>query len=288
MAYQGLAYQGLAYWWLAIQKHIYQIGKSNMVADLKFSANLGFLWTDRPLDAAIHAAYEAGFDAVECHWPYETEIEAVNSALKQTGLKMLGLNTLKGKAGENGLLALASREDEARQVIDQAIAYAVGTDTQNIHTMAGFASGQTAQDCFVNNLSYACDMAARNNKTILIEPLNHFDAPDYFLSTTHHARDIIQQVGKNNLKLMFDCYHVQIMQGDLCRQLEADMDIIGHIQFASVPDRGAPDNGEVNYQYVFDHIKSLGYGQPLGAEYKPAGGDTDASLGWLAQYRPKS
>ena len=257
------------------------------MAKLTFSANLGFLWTDRPLDAAIYAACDAGFDAVECHWPYDTDVETVNTALSDTGLKMLGLNTIRGNAGENGLLALAGREDDAKQAIDQAIAYAVATDTQNIHAMAGFASGKQAQDCFVTNLSYACDMAARNNKTILIEPLNHFDAPDYFLSDTHHARDIIQQVGKDNLKLMFDCYHVQIMQGDICRQLETDMDIIGHIQFASVPDRGAPYNGEINYAYIFEHIKSLGYRQPVGAEYKPAGGDTNASLGWLAAYRAK-
>ena len=146
------------------------------MAKLTFSANLGFLWTDRPLDAAIYAAYDAGFDAVECHWPYDTDVETVNTALSDTGLKMLGLNTIRGNAGENGLLALAGREDDAKQAIDQAIAYAVATDTQNIHAMAGFASGKQAQDCFVTNLSYACDVAARNHKTILIEPLNHFDA----------------------------------------------------------------------------------------------------------------
>jgi len=257
------------------------------MADLKFSANLGFLWTDRQLDEAIYAAHHAGFDAVECHWPYHMDSAAINAALQETGLVMLGLNTLKGnvEAGENGLLALTGREDEAKQIIDQAIGYAVATNTQNIHVMAGFASGQQAQDCYVKNLSYACEIAAKHGKTILIEPLNHHDAPGYFLSDTCHAREIIQEVGKDNLKLMFDCYHVQIMQGDLCRQLEADMDIIGHIQFASVPDRGAPDNGEIYYPYVFDHIKSLGYASPLGAEYKPANGDTDASLGWLNAIR---
>ncbi len=257
------------------------------MAELTFSANLGFLWTDRPLEDAIRAAHLAGFDAVECHWPYDADITSVNSALQETGLNMLGLNTLKGDvaAGENGVLALAGREDEAKQVIDQALSYAVATNTHNIHAMAGFASGKLAQDCFVANLSYACDEAAKHGKTILIEPLNHYDAPEYFLSDTRHAREIIQQVGKANLKVMFDCYHVQIMQGDLCRQLSADMDIIGHIQFASVPDRGAPDSGELCYRYIFEHIKSLGYDRPLGAEYKPANGDTDASLGWLVASR---
>ena len=83
---------------------------------------------------------------------------------------------------------------------------------------------------------------------------------------------------------MFDCYHIQILQGNLCRNLAANLDITGHIQFASVPDRGAPDAGEVNYHHIFAEIAALGYDAPLGAEYKPANGDTDASLGWLKEF----
>lgn len=253
-----------------------------MTAKTKYSANLGFLWADRPLPAAIRAAHQAGFDAVECHWPYDTPAADTAAALRETGLTMLGLNTLRGDTaqGENGLSALPGRDAAARDAIDQAITYARATNTANIHVMAGFASGAAAQETFVQNLRYACSQAAPHGITILIEPLNTYDAPGYFLSTTDHAAAIIAAVGAPNLKLMFDCYHVQLMQGDLTHRLTALLPIIGHIQFASVPDRGAPDHGEVNYAHIFQHLQTLNYSTPLGAEYKPKG-DTDAGLGWL-------
>lgn len=251
---------------------------------MKFSANLGFLWADLPLPDAIRAAHAAGFDAVECHWPYEYHAADVALALRETGLQMLGLNTLRGKAGENGLAALPGRQVEARAAIDQSIAYARAISTPNIHVMAGFAQGQEAARTFAENLHYACTEAAPFGITILIEPLNRYDAPGYFLTTTDQAQEIIAASGQPNLKLMFDCYHVQLMQGDLTHRLTALLPIIGHIQFASVPDRAAPDAGEVNYAHIFQHIHALGYSAPLGAEYKP-GPDTDAGLGWMKRLR---
>lgn len=253
---------------------------------MKFSANLGFLWTDRSLPDAIRAAKSAGFDAVECHWPYDTPVAEVKAALAETGLPMLGLNTLRGDtaAGENGLSALPGRETDARAAIDQAIAYAGEIGAANIHVMAGFASGDAAKETFVANLRYACGQAAPHGITILIEPLNRYDAPGYFLQTTDQAVALIDTVGAANLRLMFDCYHVQLMQGDLSHRLPDLQAQIGHIQFASVPDRGAPDHGELDYAHVFGVIRDMGYDAPLGAEYKP-GGDTDATLGWMERFR---
>ena len=248
---------------------------------MKFSANLGFLWADRPLPDAIHAAHVAGFDAVELHWPYETPAEDVKAALDATGLPILGLNTRRGDVagGENGLAALPGRIDEARAAIDEAIAYADVVGARAIHVMCGFASGVEAHQTFVENLRYAC---ASTQKTILIEPLNRHDAPGYFLSSTDQARDLISEVRAANLKLMFDCYHVGRNEGDVTTRLADLRDIIGHIQFASVPDRGAPDHGELDYAHIFATLAD--WPAPLGAEYKP-GGDTDATLGWLAQFR---
>ena len=247
-----------------------------------FSANLGFLWNDLPLPDAIRAASMAGFDAVECHWPYDVPAEDVAAALAETGLPMLGLNTRRGDldAGENGVAALPGREDDARAFIDEAITYAVAIQASNIHAMAGFAAGQVAHDSFIANLDYACTAAATHGITILIEPLNHYDAPGYFLNGTAQAKAIIDEVGASNLKLMFDCYHIQRLEGNLTNKLIDLLPVIGHIQFASVPDRGAPDHGEINYQHIYAHLATLGYDAPLGAEYKPDG-DTDKSLGWL-------
>ncbi len=253
---------------------------------MRFSANLGFLWTDRPLPDAIRAAKAAGFDAVECHWPYGFAAEDLKAALNETGLTMLGLNTRRGDVagGDNGLSALPGREAEARAAIDESIAYAAAIGTPNIHVMAGFASGRDARQTFIDNLAYACAQAAPHEITILIEPLNTYDAPGYFLTSTDQALAIIEAVAASNLKLMFDCYHVQLMEGDLTHRIDALLPSIGHIQFASVPDRGAPDHGEVNYSHIFKVIERLGYRTPLGAEYKPDG-DTDASLHWMRSLR---
>lgn len=204
------------------------------------------------------------------------------AALDETGLEMLGLNSRRGnvEAGDNGLSALPDHVQEARLAIDEAIEYAVAIGTRKIHVMAGFASGTVAHDTFSANLIYACQQAAPLGITILIEPLNHYDAPGYFLQTTAQALAVIETVNQPNLKLMFDCYHVQLMEGDLSNRIKSLLPSIGHIQFASVPDRGAPDHGEINYDHIFGVIRDLGYDAPLGAEYKP-GGRTEETLGWL-------
>lgn len=246
---------------------------------MKFSANLGFLWTDRPLPDAIRAAKAAGFDAVECHWPYDTPSADVAAALAETGLPMLGLNTRRGNPGENGLAALPGRQSEARAAVDEARAYARALGTANVHVMAGFTKGSDAEAAFIDTLRYACD--SFGNGTILIEPLNHYDAPGYFLQTTTQAKAIIARVARPNLKIMFDCYHVQLMEGDVTHRLEKLQPLIGHIQVASVPDRGAPDHGELNYPHIWATLRRLGWSAPIGAEYKP-GGDTDATLGWMS------
>ena len=249
-----------------------------------FSANLGFLWTELSLPEAIRAAGRAGFNAVECHWPYDTPPEEVTAALQESSLRMLGLNTLRGNTsdGDNGLAALPGREDEARAAIDQAIAYASAIKTPNIHVMAGFAEGDAARRTFIENLHYACNAAAPHGITILIEPLNHHDAPGYFLNTADQAAEIITAVGADNIKLMFDCYHIQIMQGDMTRRLEQFMPIIGHIQIAAVPSRAEPDDGELDYRHVMRTIRALGFEAPVGAEYRPAT-TTDAGLGWMSK-----
>ncbi|MEH6834217.1 hydroxypyruvate isomerase family protein [Falsihalocynthiibacter arcticus] len=247
---------------------------------LPISANLGFLWKELPLLEAIRAAKIAGFDAVECHWPYDTDAKDVRATLESVDMRMLGLNTSRGGAGMNGLLALVGREVEARASIDQALSYAVAIGTPNVHAMAGFARGDAAHNCFVKNLKYACTQAALRGITILIEPLNAYDAPDYFLQTTSQAAAIIAEVDAPNLKLMFDCYHVQIMEGDLSRRLIKLLPLIGHVQIASVPARSEPDCGEVNYAHIFMHLSKIGYGGAIGAEYKPVA-TIDAGLGWL-------
>lgn len=249
---------------------------------MKFSANLGFLWTELSLPDGIRAAKAAGFDAVECHWPYDVPPADVIEALNETGLPMLGLNTRRGNVagGENGLAALPDQVTRALEAIDEAVTYAAAIGCGAVHVMAGFGKGPESHACFVKNLTFACDRAAGHGITILIEPLNTYDAPGYFLNNTAQAVEIINEVGASNLKLMFDCYHVQLIEGDLTNRLTKLLPYIGHIQFAAAPGRGVPDQGEIAFDHIFAHIASLGYARPLGAEYK-TNGPTEATLGWL-------
>ena len=252
---------------------------------MKFSANLGFLWTDRPLPDAIRAAKAAGFDAVGFHWPYDIPASETKAALDETGLAMLGLNTRRGNIaiGENGLSAVPGREKDARAAIDEALAYGAAISASAVHVMAGNSSGPRARGAFLENLAYACDRAG-DRVTILIEPLNHYNAPGYFLNGTGLAADIISEMGRPNLKMMFDFYHIQIMEGDVMRRFEALRPLIGHVQVASGPDRGTPDHGELDYGYIFEQIEDLGWQAPIGAEYLvKTGGPLEVA--WLERFR---
>jgi hydroxypyruvate isomerase len=222
-----------------------------------------------------------------CTQNYSTPTEDVNQALQETGLRMLGLNTQRGdiSRGDNGVAAVPGREREARQYIDQAVDYAHEIGCANVHVMAGITNQDaTAESTFRGNLAYACERAAPAKITILIEPLNHYDAPDYHLCTLDAAVKTIEAVAADNIKVMFDCYHLQIMQGDLTRRLRENLSLIGHIQIASVPDRAEPDDGELSYPHIMRVLDGLGWDTPIGAEYKPRNG-TAAGLDWMHAYR---
>lgn len=241
---------------------------------MRISANLGLLLTDLALPDAIRRAKALGFDAVECHWPYDTDPGAVLAALDETGLPMLGLNTMPGDvgAGDVGLSALPARKAEARTAIDQAIGYAERLRCRHVHVMAGRAEGPEARSAFVENLRYAADGAVRSGLSILIEPLNERDVPGYFVRHLDTALDVVAAVDRPAVKIMFDCYHMQIMGGDLINRVRQALPLIGHIQFASVPERAEPDRGEVDYGWLLPAIVDLGYEGYFGAEYKPRSG----------------
>ena len=189
---------------------------------LRFSANLGFLWKELALPDAIAAAAKYGFDAVECHWPFEVPSIEIKYALSQTNLKMIGLNTRLGniEAGDFGVAACFGREDEAFGYIEEAVAYAGEIGASAVHVMAGRTDGSSrAETTYRHALAYAANKAAQHDIVILIEPINQRDVPGYHLSTVEAGIATIESLGMNNLKLMFDCYHIQIMQGDIIRRI---------------------------------------------------------------------
>ena len=252
----------------------------------RLGANLGHLFTERPLIERLGAAAAAGFTAVELQFPYSVPASAVKSELDRHGLTQLGINTAPGREGEFGLAAQPGRERDWDAVFKQALEYVVSIGGRAIHCMTGVVTPEqrpAAETVFIKNLTRAAEAAARANITLLIEPINARDRPGYFLSRVEHAADIIAKVGAPNVRIQFDFYHVQIMSGDLIRRFEKFLPVIGHVQVASVPARHEPDEGEINYPAIFDAIDRSGYAGWVGCEYKPRT-RTEDGLGWAKRY----
>ena len=252
-------------------------------AGMKFSANLGFLWQDRQLPDAVAAAAEAGFDAVEFHWPQGVPAAVLKAALDAAGLPALGVNTSRGGEGRFGLGAVPGAEKEALAAFDEALDYAVAIGAGAIHAMAGVSADSEAEAVFESFLQAAAPKAETAGITILIEPINRRDMPGYVLHTPDQAARLIGAVSNPCIRMMYDCYHAGTSGRDVVDDLRRFMPLIGHIQIAGVPGRAEPDKGDLDYLPILAHIESMGYGGFIGAEYKPEQG-TEEGLGWLSRF----
>ena len=249
---------------------------------IRFAANIGLLWPDRPLLERMQAAARAGFRAVEMHFPYEVPGEQVAAAARRDGLTLLGINTAPGHSGERGLGALPGRESEFQAIIDQSIDYCVSSGATAIHAMAGNVAAQDherGRRVFLGNLGTAARKAAEKGLTLLLEPLNPRDNPGYFYSTLAQATSLIEELGVSNVRLQFDVYHVAISEGDVLMKLKRYMPLIGNVQIAAVPSRAEPDEGEISFPAVFERLRELNYAGWIGCEYRPRA-DTDEGLRW--------
>jgi hydroxypyruvate isomerase len=256
----------------------------------RFAANLSMLFTEIPFLDRFAAAREAGFTAVEILFPYDVPVGVLAAHVSDNGLKLVLFNAAPGDwhFGERGIAAMAGREDEFARQIDQALVYATALGCPTIHVMAGIlpdgADLQLAYETYVANLARATTAAAAAGVTLAIEPINSRDMPGYFLSTTREARRAIAAVGAPNLGLQLDLYHRQIMEGDLATAIRSNLQVLRHVQIAGPPDRREPDDGEVNFPYLFDLLDQVGYGGYVGCEYRPRGRTMDG-LGWFAPWR---
>jgi hydroxypyruvate isomerase len=253
----------------------------------RFAANLGYLFTERPLLERVDAAASAGFKAIELQFPYDVPAAAMKAAIERNALTMLGLNTPPGeREGEFGLAAVPGRERDWQVLFTRALDYASAVGASAIHCLAGKVSPDqrpAADRTYVANLMRSADLAAEKNIVLLIEPINSRDRPNYFLNHVEHAADVIAKAARPNIRMQFDFYHVQIVGGDLIHRLEKFLPVIGHLQCAAVPVRHEPDGGEINYPAVFEAVDRLGYRGWIGAEYRPRG-RTEDGLGWARNY----
>lgn len=255
---------------------------------IRLAANLSMLFTEHDFLDRFAAAAEAGFRGVEYLFPYAHSPEDIKTALDEAGLEQVLFNLPPGdwEAGERGLASLPGREAEFRDSVVEALRYAEALDCPRVHAMAGLlppdADEATRTDhhaTYIDNLRFAAGEAARAGRELLIEPINTRDMPGFFLSRQAQAMAVLEEVNQPSLRLQFDLYHCQIMDGDLIKHLERQFDWIGHVQIAGVPQRHEPDVGEVHYPAIFDRLEALGYGGWVGCEYRPAAG-TREGLGW--------
>lgn len=258
----------------------------------RFAANLTMMYTEHPFLERFDAAARDGFEAVEYMFPYEFSMLELRARLDGAGLQQVLFNTAQGDfaKGERGIAALPGREAEFRTAISRALEYAHVLGCEKIHVMAGLvpvdADMSRHRAIYLDNLAYAARAAAIQGVAIMIEPINQRDMPGYFLSRQDDGQAICRELNEPNLRVQFDCYHCQIVEGDVAMKLRRDIAGVGHIQIAGVPQRQEPDLGELHYPYLFDVIDELGYDGWIGCEYRPRAG-TSEGLGWLRDWRAR-
>lgn len=252
---------------------------------VRLAANISLLFTEVPFPERFDAAAGAGFAAVECQFPYRWPADELARALGRSGLQCVLVNAPPGDfdLGDRGLAAVAGREDEFRASIEQARRYAEALACPRVHVMAGLAADPRASDRYVQRLGWAAEQLAEVGAAVLIEPLNRRDFPGYLLSSTLQAERVIAAVGRPDVLLQFDTYHLQILEGDLLTTFLRCQEVVGHVQIAAVPDRGEPDHGEVDHHWLLARFDAAGWDGWVGAEYRPVGA-TIEGLGWAAAH----
>ncbi|MFY1026958.1 2-oxo-tetronate isomerase [Actinobacillus seminis] len=256
----------------------------------KFAANLTMMFNEVPFLDRFEAAAKAGFKYVEYLWPYAYPADELKAKLDQFGLKQVLFNTAAGDVtkGEWGVSAIPWREADSCRDIDTALEYALALGCPNVHIMAAVvpegADREAYKQTFVNNIRYAAEKFKPYGIKILLEALSPEVKPNYLLKSQFDTLELVELIDRDNVFVQLDYFHAQNVDGNLSRLTDKLNGRFAHIQIASVPDRHEPDEGEINYQYIFDKLDAMGYEGYIGCEYKPRG-ETAAGLGWFEKYK---
>jgi hydroxypyruvate isomerase len=254
----------------------------------QFAANLTMLFNEHAFLDRFEAAAKAGFKAVEFLFPYAYPVAELQRRLKDNGLTLVLHNLPAGDwdAGDRGMACHPDRVDEFRAGVARGIEYGTALGVPHLNCLAGKVppgiDEATLRRTFVANLRFAAAELKKVNLRLLIEPINRFDIPGFYLTTTAQALSILDEVGADNAFVQYDIYHAQRMEGELANTLSAQLARIGHIQLADNPGRHEPGSGEINYAFLFKHLDRIGYKGWVGCEYKPAA-RTEDGLGWIEQ-----
>jgi hydroxypyruvate isomerase len=251
----------------------------------KFAANLSMLFTEHPLLERFERAAAAGFTAAELQFPYDHAADEIKAQLDAHGLQLVLHNLPPGDwaAGERGIACHPDRVAEFRDGVARGIAYAHTLGVGKLNCLAGKApagvADETLRRTLVDNLRHAAGELKKAHIKLLIEPINSFDMPGFYVNRTAQALAILDEVGADNAYLQYDLYHAQRMEGELAATVERHLARIAHIQIADNPGRNEPGTGEINFAFLFRHLDRIGYDGWIGCEYKPAS-TTEAGLRW--------
>ncbi|HAC18567.1 MAG TPA: hydroxypyruvate isomerase [Dehalococcoidia bacterium] len=255
----------------------------------KFAANLTMMFNEVEFLDRFEAAARAGFKGVEYLFPYDYDKGQLVELLSKHGLAQVLHNLPAGDwdAGERGIACHPDRVGEFQDGVGKAVEYATMLNCPMVNCLAGIAPKSVASDrihaTLLDNLKFAASKLGEAGVQLLIEPINTIDIPGFYITGTQQGRSIINDTGSLNLFLQQDIYHMQIMEGDLARTIESNLDVIRHMQLADNPGRNEPGTGEINYPFLFGFIDNIDYEGWIGCEYRPAG-DTIEGLGWIEPY----
>ena len=251
----------------------------------KFAANLSLMFTELDFLDRFAAARANGFEAVEFLFPYDDPVAEIAARLESNQLQLVLHNLPPGDwaAGERGMACDPARVAEFHESVALALDYAVALKVRQLHCLAGLLAPGVAPDharvTYIDNLRFAAARLAEHGINLLIEPINTFDMPGYFLTGSAQAAGIIAQCKADNIFLQYDMYHMQRMEGDLAAGIRQHLPLIRHMQLADVPGRHEPGTGQIDFRALFTLIDELGYAGWIGCEYRPLGA-TVAGLGW--------
>lgn len=256
----------------------------------RFAANLTMLFTEHPFLDRFERAARAGFHSVEFLFPYAHDTAEIKARLEANRLKLVLHNLPAGDwdAGERGIACLPDRVDEFRAGVARAVEVGRALGVPQINCLAGKAPAGVddalLRQTFVANLHHAAAELKTAGIKLLIEPINNYDIPGFWLNKTDKAISVIEEVGSDNLFLQYDIYHAQRYEGELAATMTKHLPHIAHVQIADNPGRNEPGTGEIHYAFLFAHLERIGYKGFVGCEYKPTT-TTEAGLGWLEQAR---
>ena len=261
---------------------------------MRYDVNLSILFTELPLLERARAARSAGFSAVEYWWPFDTaapgdrEVDSFVRSVVEAGVDLVGLNFFAGNmpAGDRGVVSWIGREKELADSVDIALGIAERLGCRTFNALYGNrVEGQDpdAQDEHaLSTLDSAAGAVARIGGRLVIEPLS--GAEKYPLRTAADAFAVIDKLGRENVSLLFDLYHLGVNGDDLDAVIANHVNRVGHVQVADVPGRHQPGTGTLDINGYLRKLADAGYDGHVGLEYVPEGPSAE-SFDWLEGQR---